>query len=139
MKTSLQLQPVLIALTLLNLGILGVTIFRQPAVAASSPAAGGVLRGSGLEIVDGEGKVRASIAVHPPVRQLDGSIYPETVLFRLITSAGRPIVKISSSEDGAGMSLSAAEGPAYAQILARGNDPLVLIVDGTGSEKAKLP
>jgi hypothetical protein len=98
-----------------------------------------MLRGRGLQIVDDQGKVRASIAIYPAARQPDGSTYPETVLFRLITSAGRPVVKIASSEDGAGAALSAAEGPAYVQIGARGGEPKVVIVDGAGKETAKLP
>ena len=110
MRIPLRLQPVLIALTLLNLGILGVIIAREQAVAAPALTSDGILRGRGLQIVDDQGKVRASITVNPAVKQPDGSTYPETVLLRMITSEGRPVVKISSSEDGAGMALSAAEG-----------------------------
>ena len=110
MRIPLRLQPVLIALTLLNLGILGVAIAREQAVAAPSLTSDGILRGRGLQIVDDQGTVRASITVNPAVKQPDGSTYPETVLLRMITSEGRPVVKISSSEDGAGMALSAAEG-----------------------------
>jgi hypothetical protein len=129
----------LIVLTLLNLGLLGVIVSREEAVAASSATPDGMLRGRGLQIVDDQGKVRASITINPAVKQADGSTYPETVLLRMITSAGRPVVKISSSEDGAGMALSAAEGLAYVQILARGGDPRILVVDGAGNETSKLP
>jgi hypothetical protein len=141
MRLQPLLQPALIALTLVNLGLLGVAVWRERAVAASSASAtpDGVLRGRGLQIVDDHGKVRASIAILPAARQPDGSTYPETVLFRMITSAGRPVVKIGSSEDGAGTVLSAAEGPAYVQILARGGDPKLVIVDGAGKETSKLP
>jgi hypothetical protein len=139
MKIPLRLQPVLIALTLLNLGILGVAIAREKAVAAPSLTSDGILRGRGLQIVDDQGKVRASITINPAVKQPDGSTYPETVLLRMITSEGRPVVKISSSEDGAGMALSAAEGLAYVQILARGGDPKLVVVDGAGKETLKQP
>ena len=141
MRIPLRLQPVLIALTLLNLGILGVAIVREQAFAAPAPAPtpDGILRGRGLQIVDDQGKVRASITVNPAVKQPDGSTYPETVLLRMITSEGRPVVKISSSEDGAGMALSAAEGLAYVQILARGGDPKLVVVDGGGKEILKQP
>lgn len=139
MRVPLRLQPVLIGLTLLNLGLLGVIVLREPALAAPSPASDGVLRGRGLQIVDGQGRVRASIAIEPSAKQPDGSIYPETVLLRLITSQGRPVVKVSSSEDGAGMVLAAAEGPAYVQILARGGHPKIVIVDDAGKEASKLP
>jgi hypothetical protein len=73
------------------------------------------------------------------VKQPDGSTYPETVLLRMSTSEGRPVVKIASSEDGAGMALSAAEGLAYVQILARGGDPKLVVVDGAGKETLKQP
>jgi len=50
MRIPLRLQPVLIALTLLNLGILGVVVSRERAVAAPSLASDGILRGRGLQI-----------------------------------------------------------------------------------------
>jgi hypothetical protein len=139
MRIPLRLQPMLIALTLLNLGILGVIIAREQAVAAPALTSDGILRGRGLQIVDDQGKVRASITINPAVKQPDGSTYLETVLLRMITSEGRPVVKISSSEDGAGMALSAAEGLAYVQILARGSDPKLVVVDGAGKETLKQP
>jgi len=139
MRIPLRLQPVLIALTLLNLGILGVAIAREQAVAAPSLTSDGILRGRGLQIVDDEGKVRTSITINPAVKQPDGSTYPETVLLRMSTSEGRPVVKIASSEDGASMALSAAAGLAYVQILARGSDPKLVVVDGGGKEILKQP
>lgn len=129
----------LIALTLLNLGMLGVTIFQDRVLAAPAAASDAILRGRGLEIVDDRGRVRASIAIHPAANQPDGSIYPEIVLLRLITSQGRPVVKISSSEDGAAMALSAPDGPGYVQVLARGSDPAVVIADRSGHQTSTLP
>ena len=128
-----------IALTLVNLGILGEVAVRERATIAPSAPSDGMLRGRGLQIVDDQGRVRASVTIQPAARQADGSTYPETVLLRMITAAGRPVVKIASSEDGAGAALSAAEGPAYVQIMARGGEPKVVIVDGAGKETAKLP
>jgi hypothetical protein len=94
MRIPLRLQPVLIALTLLNLGILGVIIAREQAVAAPALTSDGILRGRGLQIVDDQGKVRASITINPAVKQPDGSTYLETVLLRMITSEGRPVVNL---------------------------------------------
>ncbi|MEG3149307.1 hypothetical protein U1769_05360 [Sphingomonas sp. ZT3P38] len=88
----------MIALTLVNLCILAAMLLRGTAAGPD-----GVIRGRGLQIMDSPGKVRASIAVHPATRQPDGSAYPETVLLRLITAEGRPIVRISSAEVGAAM------------------------------------
>jgi hypothetical protein len=138
MRNPLRLQPTLIGLTLLNLAILGIIALRGPTVIVS-PTSDGILRGHGLQIVDDQGKIRASITIHPAAKQTDGSTYPETVLLRMITSEGRPAVKIGSSDDGAGMVLSAAEGPAYTQILSHGSDPKVIIVDGAGKQALKLP
>ena len=132
----MRIQSLSIALTLVNLAILGVIAVREHTVTAPSD---GMLRGHGLQIVDDQGRVRASITIHPPARQADGSTYPETVLLRLITSAGRPVVKIASTEDGSGAAFSAADGPAYVQIMARGDDPKVVVIDGAGKETAKLP
>jgi len=78
MRIPLRLQPVLIALTLLNLGILGVIIAREQAVAAPALTSDGILRGRGLQIVDDQGKVRASITINPAVKQPDGSTYLES-------------------------------------------------------------
>ncbi|MDQ0465934.1 hypothetical protein QO010_003726 [Caulobacter ginsengisoli] len=138
MNTQPRLPRLLVALTLLNLAILGVSVTRQ-ATAAPAPVADGILRGRGLQIVDSQGRIRASIALYPAARQTDGSTYPETVLLRLITSEGRPVVKLSSSEDGAGLTLSAAEGRAYAQIMARGGAPQLVLVDGGGRQSSKRP
>ena len=95
----------LVVLTMVNLVILLVTLTQQirPAF-AEGPAP--VLRGSGLEIVDGQGRVRASITVLPAGKSQNDVAYPETVLLRLITERGRPSVKISTSEESSGLTLS---------------------------------
>lgn len=125
-------------LTLVNLGIVVFLLFQQVrTVEANSPA---VLRGSGLEIVDARGKVRASIQIQPegPARtaddsiQKDGKIYPETVLFRLIRPDGRPSVKISTSEEGSGLTLSGGIDPTYVVINAQGGDPSLALTNKDG-------
>jgi hypothetical protein len=97
-----------VVLTIINLGILLLVVTRIQPVQANNELP--VLRGRGLEIVDAQGKVRASIQVVPPgpARRSDGSltekngkVYPEAVLFRLIRPDGRPSVKIETSEQGA--------------------------------------
>jgi hypothetical protein len=102
-------QRLLIVLTIVNFGIMLFPLLHLVAsVEASGPAM--VLRARKLEIVDAQGKVRASIQIQPegPARMADGSvakdgkIYPETVLFRLIRPDGRPSVKIATSEQGSG-------------------------------------
>jgi len=98
-------QRALIALTAVNLALLLVTLMQQvrPAFAESQSP---MLRGSGLEIVDGQGRVRASITVLPAGKSEAGDAYPETVLLRLITERGRPSVKVSTSEESSGLTVS---------------------------------
>lgn len=129
-------QRLVIALTGLNLALVASSFFSRtrPAVAASGVAP--VLRGSALEIVDDRGQVRASIAVlpaDPTVKMPDGTTgYPETVLLRLRTSAGRPNVKLAATEDGAGLVLGGNADPTYAQILARGDSTFVKLSNKNG-------
>ena len=115
-------QIFLITLTLLNMGLVGLSFSRPNAVAAQDVAP--VLRGRALEIVDDKGRVRASITVlpaDPNVKMPDGTVgTSETVLLRLITSKGRPNIKIAASETGAGQLLGGESDPTYVQILAQG-------------------
>jgi len=91
----------LAALTVINSVLLAVLLLQQfrPAFADTRPQ---VLRGSGLQIVDAQGRVRASISVLEPGKGTDS----ETVLLRLITERGRPTVKIAASEPSSGMSVT---------------------------------
>ena len=112
----MKTQRLLIVLTLVNLGILMSLLIQNRPVEANNAAP--ILRGRGLEIVDGRGKVRASIQVVPagPARKADGSLSEangkiyEAVLFRLIRPDGRPSVKIETSKEGSGLDLGKAEG-----------------------------
>lgn len=126
-------------LTLVNFGIVIFLLLHHSAsVEASSPAT--VLRGGGLEIVDAQGKVRASIQIQPegPARKADGSvakdgkIYPETVLFRLIRPDGRPSVKITTSEQGSGLTLGGGVDPTYIVFSAEGGDPSLSLTNKDG-------
>jgi len=119
----------LTVLTVLNvLQMMSLLLNQIRSVEASSPA---VLRGSGLEIVDARGKVRASIQIVPsgPARKADGSVvndaktHPETVLLRLIRPDGRPSVKMATSEDGSALSLGGGIDPTYIVLDANGGDP----------------
>ena len=115
----MKTQRLLVVLTTVNLGLL----LYQAARLGSAEAGGAapVLRGRALEIVDDQGKVRASIAVYPAdknVKMPDGKTLPETVLLRLINPNGRPAVKLATSEQGAGLVLSGNSGPTYALLTA---------------------
>jgi len=139
-------QRILTALTLVNFGMLAVLLWSQVRpVQASGPLP--VLRGSALEIVDAQGKNRATLAIVPagPAIKSDGSvakdgkIYPETVLFRLIRPDGRPSVKITTSEEGSALTLGGGIDPAYIVINSNGGDPELALTNKNGQLKVIKP
>jgi hypothetical protein len=128
-------------LTAINLFLLGflLTQVNRPALAAETP---GMLRGSGLEIVDSQGRVRASISVFPEEKSRDGSTVPETVLLRLITERGRPAIKISTSEKGgSGMALVGPTGTTqtYVSIGAKDTSTTLKLKNEDGKERLMVP
>jgi hypothetical protein len=133
-------------LTLVNLGILFSLLFHQTRIAEANGTLP-VLRGSGLEIVDGQGKVRASIQLVPagPAIMADGSIakdgkiYPETVRFRLIRADGRPSVKITTSQQGSGLTLGGGIDPTYIVLSADGGDPSFALTNKDGRQQIIKP
>jgi hypothetical protein len=139
-------QRVLTVLTVINFGMMIFLSlhFIGRVEASKSPT---VLRASGLEIVDAQGKVRSSIQIVPegPARMADGSvandgkIYPETVLFRLIRSDGRPSVKISTSEQGSGLTLGGGIDPTYVVLDAQGGTPSLSLTDKNGRQQHIKP
>ena len=98
-------QRLLIALTIVNLALLVFLLLPQVAPALANGTTS-VLRGRALEIVDDQGRVRASIKVHAAETFAPtGKKYPETVMLRLIDPNGRPEVKIGASVQGGGLGL----------------------------------
>ena len=130
-----------LVLAALNFGLVMVVLVRVQPLAANEHASPGVLRGTALELVDERGGVRAEIKVlpaDPNAEMPDGKRgSPETVLLRLIDSQGGPNVKLAASEDGSGLVLGGEKG--YVQILSRGSDPYVKIVNGGGQERMLTP
>jgi hypothetical protein len=137
----MKTQRFAIGLTVLNLFVLMASLFR--ANSASTPEIAPVLRGRALEIVDDQGRVRAMIKVFPAdpkVKMPDGTTgYPETVLLRLIDSKGAPNVKIAATEDGSGVSLGGESNPTHVQILARGTNTSLKLVNKDGREHLIKP
>jgi hypothetical protein len=136
----------LATLTLVNLGMLIFVLTRQAApVQASGPEQ--LVRTRALEIVDAQGKVRASISIVPegPARRADGSlvedgkIYPEAVLFRLIRPDGRPSVKIETSEQGSALALGGGIDPTYIVLSAAGGDPSLALTNKDGRQQLIRP
>jgi len=111
----MKAQRFLIALTLINFAILIFSLTPRKVEAQGGIAP--VLRGRAFEIVDDQGRVRASINVlpaDPNVKMPDGTVgYPETVLLRMINSKGRPNVKIEATENGSGIGLGGDQDPTY--------------------------
>jgi len=135
----MKLQSSLVVLTVVNVAVLlaGLTAMR-PVAAQNAPP---VLRGRGLEIVDDQGRVRASISVLPAGTSAAGDRYAETVLLRLITERGRPSVKIGASEEEAGMSLTGPTGTkdTYVILSAKGTSGSLKIRDENGREQVLKP
>ncbi len=130
-----------IVLTAVNVLVLACSLGQSRIVKAQGPLP--VLRGRALEIVDDAGRVRASISILPPdpdVKMPDGTTgYPETVLLRLITSAGRPNVKIAAMEGGSGQLLAGASDSTYVQMLAEGAGPTVKLSAANGHVRVIEP
>jgi hypothetical protein len=101
----MKMQHISIALTAINL-VLMTFLWAQmrPVKAQQLQNSSSVLRGTGLEIVDNLGKVRASITVLPPV-EMNGVKYTQSVILRLVDSKGKPLVKMGAAEDGSGLNL----------------------------------
>ena len=116
----MKLQRLLVALTVINLGLL------------IAP----VLRGHALEIVDAQGRTRATLNIQPA-----GNGHSEIVLFRLINERQRPAVKISTSEEGSGLMLAggATTHDTYSVIDASGTGNQLKLRNEDGREQVLKP
>ena len=131
----MKLSRLQVALTIINLGLLVFLVAQLSRVRAEETAP--VLRGRALEIVDTNGRVRASIYVQPPAT-VDGKKYPETVLLRLTDPKNGPVVKLTAAENGSALGLSDdAEGGV--QLFARDNGSFVKVTDKNGKEQVLKP
>ncbi len=133
-------QRLLVALTVLNLGLLAYQLVRPRFAFAQET--GPILRGRALEIVDERGKVRAELRVFPadPKHKLpNGDPYPETVLLRLIDPNGRPSVKLATDVRGGGLYLGGAEDPTMDQLGARVAEAQLKLVNEDRQEKVIRP
>jgi hypothetical protein len=129
----------LYALVVLNLVSLCLSFSQlRPALAQGELP---VLRGRALEIVDGQGRVRASISVLPPTGSATGQEQSETVLLRLITERGRPTVKIGSSEPSSGLSVAGPTGTrdSYLVLQTKGTNSSLKLRNEDGREQIFTP
>jgi len=134
-------QRLLIVLTAINAGLLSYQLVQPRPGAAVTADVPAVIRARALEIVDDRGKVRASLAVLPedPKVKWKGRPYPETVLFRLMSPAGRPNVKLGASQLGAGLLIGGESDPTYVQVLAEGGETTVKLINKDGLERLIKP
>jgi hypothetical protein len=135
----MRLQRILMVLTVLNLALLIFTLSQTSSAAAEGSP--GMLRGRGLEIVDEQGRVRASITVLPAKTAPSDQAYPETVLLRLVTERGRPSVKISASEQASALSFAGPTGTkdTYVVLEAKHNATSLRMKNEDGREQIVQP
>jgi hypothetical protein len=120
----MKAQRLLVALTIINLALLAFLLAHTrvqigpQGVRLWTNIDGSVLRGRALEIIDDQGRTRASIMMHPADQVTP---YPETVILRLVDPNGRPSVKLStSSAQGGGLALVSDTQGTYTQLSGRG-------------------
>lgn len=147
----MKIQRILIALTVINLGLAMFLLAQIRRVDAGSVEARGaetdsvapVLRGRQLEIVDDQGRVRASIKIQPgdpKFKMPDGKIgYPETVMFRLIDPKGRPEVKLGASVEGGGLGLIGETDTTHVLLQADGPDSSLKMTNKDGKQQLIKP
>src|SRR5437667_416551 len=101
----MRIQRIAIGLTVINLLLFMFLLAQIRRTTAQDVVP--VLRGRALEIVDGQGRVRAEILVHGP-ETVGGKLYPESTLFRLTDPKSGAVVKLTGSGEGAAPGLAVA-------------------------------
>jgi hypothetical protein len=112
----------LIAISALNVACTAVSVSQLPHAHAARADVSDVVRTRHLEVVDVDGRVRASITVHPAnrdVRLPDGTTQEDSVVLRLVNADGGPGVKLASSQHSVGLALIAKQGD-YLQVFGDG-------------------
>lgn len=126
-----------IGLALLNAGLLVLLLAVQFRTVSARPEIPPVLRGRALEIVDEQGRVRATILVHGP-ETVNGIRYPETVLFRMTDPTSGPVVKLTAAANGSALGLS-DDAHGGIQLYARDTASFVRVIDKQGRERIVRP
>lgn len=126
-------ETLLTTLSAINLVVLAVFGLAHILPASAQPTPG-MLRGSGLEIVDAQGRPRATITIQPPA---DGAT--ETVLLRLIQPSGQPAVKIAASVTGAGLSFVGGDDISYVILNADAGEAALKMKEPGGREHIVTP
>lgn len=111
----------LIAVSALNVACAAISVGQLPRADAADVRVSDTVRTRHLEVVDGEGRVRASITVHQAAKDAASPDASDegAVVFRLINTDGRPGVKLASSPQDVGLALIARQGD-YLQVFGDG-------------------
>jgi len=133
----MKMQRVLTVLTVVNLGLLILALAQLQRAGAAQDIAP-VLRGRALEIVDDQGRVRASIKLEP-AGTANGQPYPETMILRLIDPRGRPGVKLGASARGSGLGLAGDSDPTYITLKAEGTGTFLRLTNRDGRQQLIKP
>lgn len=137
----MKTQRLCIALTVINLCLMIFLLSRASRVEADNVAP--VLRGRSLEIVDDQGRVRASIKLHPAdpnYKWPSGKVgIPETVMLRLVDAKGRPEVKLGASEQGGGLGLVGEYDTAHIIVQADGAESSLKLANKDGRQQLIKP
>jgi hypothetical protein len=132
-RSALRLLAVL---TLANLVLFAYLVSRVNPAGAQGVAP--VMRAQALEIVDQQGRLRASLNIQPASKH-DGQVYPETVLLRLIDPNGKPIVKLGGAVGSAGLGLNDGSDTTYALIEAKDAEAYVRLTTSDGRRQILEP
>ena len=130
-------QRLLLLLTLINLALLIGLVLDRVTPAWAQQGSAQMLRGRGLEIVDDQGRLRATIGVLPSTT-VDSKRYPESVLLRLIDPKSGPVVKLGAASNGGALGLTDGADRGV-QVFAHDTGSFVRIVDRSGREKVIRP
>lgn len=126
-----------IALTIINMVLLVFLLTQTFATNAQNNPP--ILRARGLQIVDEKDRIRAEILVHGP-ETVDGTTYPDTVLFRMATPQAAPLMKLTVSEKGTATGLSDDSRAGGIELRAqRDRGDFVKIINREGREQTVKP
>jgi hypothetical protein len=130
-----------VGLAVINALLLIVLIATNVRSLSASQAAVPVLRGRALEIVDDDGRLRASIRVRGP-ETVDGREYPGAVVLVMGDPRGAPGVKLAASANSAGLGLSNGQrlpDGRSSGIELHADDPRVILTDKQGRQRTYRP
>ena len=135
----MKMQRLAIILSVINLGLLlYLLLSHRDSILESNVVQ--VVRCRALQVVDDDGRVRASINVQPAgTFKPTGKHYPETVILRLIDGNGRPEVKVVASEEGGALGFVGDSDETQLQLEAIGTDSSLTLTNKDGKQQVIKP